>query len=96
MDAGQYLDEGGFSGAVFAKKRVDFAGMQIEIDVTQNFDSAELLGDTARFDEHRRNIVHASAVSTLPGVAVSGSADPSDFRSSRTRRLEAEKCGKAA
>ena len=45
MDAGDDLGERRLSRAVLAEQRVNFPGRQIEIDVRQHFDAAELLRD---------------------------------------------------
>ena len=48
MDAGQDLDQRRFAGAVVADQRHDLAGMDVEIDVGQRRDRAEVLGDAAQ------------------------------------------------
>ena len=48
MHAGQDLDERRFARAVVADERDDLAGMNVEIDVGQRRDRAEMLGDAAQ------------------------------------------------
>ena len=52
MDAGQDLDQRRLARAVVADQRHDLAGMDVEIDVGQGRDGAEMLGDAAQA-EHR-------------------------------------------
>ena len=47
IDAGQDLHQRRLAGAVFAHQRVDFAGLQLEVDVAKRGDAAETLGDAA-------------------------------------------------
>ncbi len=52
MDAGEDLDQRRFPGAVVADERDDFAGMDVEFDVGQRRDRAEMLRDAAQA-QHR-------------------------------------------
>ena len=51
MDARQYLDEGRFAGAVFAKKRVETARLQPQVDLAERNRRAECLGDALKLQE---------------------------------------------
>ena len=46
VDAGQDLNQGGFSRAVFADQRVDFTGVQGEIHILQRADAGEVFTDS--------------------------------------------------
>ncbi|MCY1229314.1 hypothetical protein D9M72_416770 [compost metagenome] len=48
LEAGQYLDERGFAGAVLAHQRVDLALAQLEIDAEKHLHAAEGFTDAAR------------------------------------------------
>jgi hypothetical protein len=49
--AGDYLDKGGFAGAVFANHRVDFPGLEIKRDVTEGMDRLERFADMGKFEK---------------------------------------------
>ena len=51
MDAGEDLDQRRLAGAVVADQRDDLAGMDVEIDVGQRRDGAEILGDAAQAED---------------------------------------------
>ena len=61
MHAGQDLDQRRFAGAVVADQRHDLAGMDVEIDVGERRDRAEILGDAAQA-EHQLRPAEASCV----------------------------------
>ena len=48
MHAGEDLDQRRFARAVVADQRHDLAGMNVEVDVGQRRDGAEILGDAAQ------------------------------------------------
>jgi len=52
VNAGHDLDEGGFSGPVFAEQRVHLAGIEREGDIIQRLGRVEPLGKPANL-EHR-------------------------------------------
>jgi hypothetical protein len=41
VDPGEYLDQGGFAGAVLADERVDLSGSQRERHLVEGFDAEE-------------------------------------------------------
>ena len=51
MDAGEDLDDGRFARAVLAKKRVESARLQLQIDVAQRDGRAKSLGDVAQLQK---------------------------------------------
>jgi hypothetical protein len=51
MNAGEELDQRGFTGAVFAAQRVDFAGAEVEGDSAQRGDAGEFFGQAPCFEE---------------------------------------------
>ena len=60
MHAGQDLDQRRLAGAVVADQRHDLAGVDVEIDVGQGRDGAEVLGDAAQAQhEFARRVLSA-------------------------------------
>ena len=51
VDAHEDLHESGFAGAVLAEQRMDFAGLEGEVDVGQHAVGAEAFGDALHGDE---------------------------------------------
>ena len=48
VDAGDQLDEGRFACAVFTEHRMDFARVEVEVDVGEGFDATECFGQFFR------------------------------------------------
>jgi hypothetical protein len=48
VDAGENFDERAFARAVFAGQDMDFAGAALELNVAQNGDGSEALGDACQ------------------------------------------------
>ncbi len=57
VQAAQELDERRFARAVFAAKRMDFAGLQVERDIAEGGDAGEGFGDVARGEEHGVEVI---------------------------------------
>ncbi len=53
VDAGEYLHQRGFAGAVLAHQRMHLAGLQLEAGVVQRPHAGERLADAAHGDERR-------------------------------------------
>ena len=51
MNAGEELDQRGFTGAVFAAQRVDFAGAEVEGDSAEGGDAGKFFGQAPCFEE---------------------------------------------
>ena len=51
MDAGQQLDQRGFTRAVFAAKCMDLAGAQVEVYVVQRDDTGKFFRQAPRFEQ---------------------------------------------
>ena len=59
MDAREDLDEGRFAGAVLAEKRVESAGLQLQVDLAKRDRRAKSLGDVAQLQKRRRRLKRA-------------------------------------
>ena len=57
--AGHDLDQGGLAGPVLAHERVDFAGLNAEIDVIERPDAGKRLRHAEHFDPRRQCVRHA-------------------------------------
>ena len=70
MHPGEHLDERRLAGAVVADQRDDLAGMDVELDVRQRGDGAELFGNAAQSQDQlpvrRRVRSHVSMDALLP------------------------------
>ena len=49
MDAAQHLDQRGLTGAVFTHERMDFTGLQLEINALQRMDAGEIFLNALHF-----------------------------------------------
>ena len=60
IGAGQYLDECGFTCAVFTEQGMDFAAFEREIDMVKCGDAQKGFGDRARFEKrYNRRLLSA-------------------------------------
>src|SRR5690606_6285197 len=51
IDAGDNLHQGRLAGAILAHQRVDLAGADVEIDITERLDTGEALADSAQGED---------------------------------------------
>ncbi len=65
VDAGDAFDQRRLAGAVVADEGADLAGVDGEIDLGEDLDGAEALGDAGEFEQHLRcpHCIPASAQS---------------------------------
>ena len=61
VDAGEDLDQRRLAGAVVAEEAMDLAGIDLDVDVAERDDRAEMLGDAAELDG--RNRAHPALLS---------------------------------
>ena len=66
VHAGEDLHQGRFARAVLTHEGVDFAALQVEVDVAQSRDASEGFGDAFGFQDDVMSVGRLSAVTGRP------------------------------
>src|SRR5512135_1750179 len=65
VDAGDHLDQGRFSGAIFSQQGMDLAWDDVKRDTMQHFDASEALGNVSQLKDFFAHRTAASSGSQI-------------------------------
>jgi hypothetical protein len=76
MDTAKDLDQSGLTGTIFTHQRVDFAGLQLEINTIQSMDTSEIFVDALHL---QNRFAHSTSPFSFTACAPIKSQIPSNW-----------------